>query len=105
MIAGMPETLLFSVATLGHSRRCHVRVFSNERLAVWFEGLESAFHHFRGVPETMLPDNPKPLVLDPRRRWPPPRLQLRLLAFAHHWSIRPVACTAYRPRTKDTDER
>jgi transposase len=105
MIAGVPETLFFFVATLGYSRRCHVRVFPHERQAVWFEGLESAFHHFGGVPETMLLDNAKPLVLDPRRRGLPARFHPRLLAFAQHWGVRPVACAAYRARTKGKDER
>jgi transposase len=105
LIAGVPETLFFFVATLGYSRRCHVRVFPHERQAVWFEGLESAFHHFGGVPETMLLDNAKPLVLDPRRRGLPARFHPRLLAFAQHWGIRPVACAAYRARTKGKDER
>jgi transposase len=46
----MVKVFLF-VATLGWSRRLHVRVFRNERQESWFAGLESAFRHFGGVPE------------------------------------------------------
>ncbi len=36
------------VATLGHSRRCHVRAFRHEKQESWFAGLESAFTTFGG---------------------------------------------------------
>jgi transposase len=39
-------TAFVSVATLGHSRRLHVRAFRHERQANWFTGLESAFTSF-----------------------------------------------------------
>ena len=105
LIAGVSEKLFFFVATLGYSRRCHVRVFRHERQTVWFEGLESAFRHFGGVPETVLLDNARALVLDPRRDGQPARFHPRLLAFAQHWGARPVACAPYRARTKGKDER
>jgi transposase len=44
------RTYLF-VATLGYSRRHHIRAFRNERQESWFDGLESAFAKFGGVPE------------------------------------------------------
>jgi transposase len=37
------------VATLGHSRRVHVRAFLGERQEDWFDGMESAFTAFGGV--------------------------------------------------------
>jgi transposase len=52
----MVRVYLF-VATLGHSRRLHVRAFRHERQACWFEGLESAFRAFGGVAEEVLLDN------------------------------------------------
>jgi transposase len=51
----MVRAYLF-VATLGHSRRVHVRAFRHERQACWFEGMESAFRAFGGMPEEVLPD-------------------------------------------------
>ena len=51
------------VATLGHSRRLHVRAFRHEKQESWFSGLESAFTTFGGVPEDVLMDNPRALVV------------------------------------------
>lgn len=51
------------VATLGYSRRLHVRAFRHEQQASWFSGLESAFSTFGGVPEHVLMDNPRALVV------------------------------------------
>jgi transposase len=47
------------VATLGHSRRLHVRAFRAEKQEHWFAGLESAFTTFGGVSEEVLMDNPR----------------------------------------------
>ncbi len=104
-IDGAPEKLYFFVATLGYSRRVHVRVFRHERQSAWLDGLESAFRAFGGVCETVLLDNAKALVLTPRKDGTPAVFHPRLLAFAQHWGFRPVACAPYRPRTKGKDER
>ena len=104
-IGGVAEKLFFFVATLGYSRRCHVRVFRHERQSAWFDGLEGAFHAFGGVTETVLLDNARALVLEPRRKDTPAVFHPRLLAFAKHWDFRPLACMAYRARTKGKDER
>jgi len=61
-IAGARVKAYLFVATLGHSRRCHVRAFRHERQESWFTGLESAFLAFGGVPEEVLMDNPRALV-------------------------------------------
>ena len=50
------------MATLGFSRRMHVRAFRNERQESWLEGLESTFRHFGGVPTEVLFDNDRGLV-------------------------------------------
>lgn len=105
LIAGGTERCYFFVATLGYSRRPHVRVFRHARQTAWLEGLESAFRAFGGVPRTVLVDNAKPLVLthDPVTR--EVAFHPRFLAFAQHWGVRPVACAPYRARTKGKDER
>lgn len=105
LIDGVAETLYFFVATLGYSRRPHVRVFRHERQTAWLEGLESTFLAFGGVPATVLLDNARALVLTARREGVPAVFHPRLLAFAAHWGFRPVACAPYRPRTKGKDER
>ena len=95
----------FFVATLGHSRRVHVRAFVGERQWHWFEGMESAFAAFGGVPEEVLLDNARALILshDPASR--EVVVTPALHAFARHWGFQVRACAPYRPRTKGKDER
>jgi transposase len=61
-IGGEAVRVHLFVATLGHSRRLHVRAFRGEAQDRWFEGMESAFRAFGGVPEEVLFDNPRALV-------------------------------------------
>jgi transposase len=92
------------VATLGYSRRHHIRAFRNERQESWFEGLESAFAKFGGVTEEVLFDNARALVIehDPTTRTV--MFNEKLKAFAKHWGFRPRACAPYRARTKGKTE-
>jgi len=71
----------------------------------WFDGMESAFRVFGGVPREVLLDNAKALILhhDPSSR--EVVLHPRLHAFAGHWRFRVRACAPYRARTKGKDER
>ena len=104
-IDGVPTPVFLFVATLGHSRRVHVRAFPGERQEHWFEGMEGAFRAFGGVPEEVLLDNARALVLhhDPASR--EVVLNPKLHAFARHWGFRVRACAPYRARTKGKDER
>jgi transposase len=103
-IGGTKLKVFVFVATLGHSRRLHVRAFRHEQQASWFSGLESTFTTFGGVPEEVLMDNPRALVV---RHDPASRTVLfndKLLAFARHWGFTPRACAPYRARTKGKTE-
>jgi transposase len=99
-IAGAKVKAFLFVATLGYSRRLYVRAFRHERQESWFDGLESAFARFGGVPEEVLFDNARALVdrHDPTTR--EVAFNARLKAFAKHWGFRPRACAPYRARTK-----
>ena len=57
-----PEAVSFFVATLGYSRRVHVRAFPGGRQEHWFDGMESAFAAFGGVPAEVLLDNARVLM-------------------------------------------
>ena len=70
-IGGEKRKVSLFVATLGCSRRMHVRVFVGERQAHWFAGLESTFEEIGGVPETVLLDNAKALRSDAGSGLPP----------------------------------
>jgi transposase len=88
------------VATLGHSRRLHVRAFRAEKQEHWFAGLDSAFTIFGGVPEEVLMDNPRALVARHDAVSRSVVFNDKLIAFAKHWG----ACAPYRARTKGKTE-
>jgi transposase len=99
-IGGTKVRAYLFVATLGYSRRHHVRAFRNERQESWFDGLESAFVTFGGVPEEVLFDNARALVLEHDAVTRTVVFNDKLIAFAKHWGFRPRACAPYRARTK-----
>ena len=93
------------VATLGYSRRLHIRASQRQRQTDWFEGMEGAFLRFGGVPAEVLIDNAKALVEHHDAMTREVRFNARLHAFARYWSFTPRACAPYRARTKGKDER
>jgi len=93
------------VATLGYSRRMHIRPSVRERQTDWFEGLEGAFLRFGGVPTEVLFDNARALVDHHDAATREVRFNARLHAFARYWGFNPRACAPYRARTKGKDER
>ncbi|MDH5256346.1 MAG: IS21 family transposase, partial [Gammaproteobacteria bacterium] len=105
MIAGVAVRVYLFVATLGHSRRLHVRAFGHERQDAWFEGMESTFRAFGGVPAEVLFDNARALVERHDAATREVVFNARLHAFARYWGFRPRACAPYRARTKGKDER
>jgi transposase len=103
-IGGAKIKAFVFVATLGHSRRLHVRAFRAENQEHWFAGLESAFTAFGGVPEEVLMDNPRALVVRHDAVSRSVQFNDKLIAFAKHWGFRPRACAPYRARTKGKTE-
>jgi transposase len=93
------------VATLGYSRRHFVAVFRHERQSAWLDGLERAFQHFEGVPEEVLLDNAKALVIYHNAETREVVFNERFRAFTAYWGFRARACAPYRARTKGKDER
>lgn len=103
-IGGVKVKAFLFVATLGHSRRCHVRAFRDEKQESWFAGLESAFTTFGGVAEEMLLDNPRALVVHHDAVSRTVQFNDKFVAFARHWGFAPRACAPYRARTKGKTE-
>lgn len=104
-IGGVPVKAYMFVATLGYSRRVHVRAFRAEKQEHWFAGLESAFTTFGGVPADVLMDNPRALVVRHDMVSRQVEFNDKLIAFAKHWGFNPRACAPYRARTKGKTER
>jgi transposase len=105
LIAGASTKVFLFVATLGYSRRMHVRAFRNERQESWFAGLESTFRHFGGLAAEVLFDNDRGLVARHDVETREVEFNATFRAFARHWGFRPRACAPYRARTKGKDER
>ena len=97
-IAGVRVKAFLFVATLGYSRLRHVRAFRNERQSSWFDGLESAFAAFGGVPAEILFDNARALVIRHDSASRIVGFNDKLLAFARHWGFTPPVCAPYRAR-------
>lgn len=93
-----PTVSQIFVCTLGYSRRSYAVAFPRQRLRDWLSGHEQAFQHFGGVPDRIVVDNAKAMVLTHTRDavvWHPTYAD-----FAGYYGFRPWACTPYRPQTK-----
>nr|WP_187153262.1 DDE-type integrase/transposase/recombinase [Candidatus Arsenophonus triatominarum] len=49
---------------LATSRASYVKFFDNERTEAWQQGLKEAFDYFGGVPQQVLCDNAKALIIE-----------------------------------------
>ena len=94
------------VATLGFSRATYVRFSEHERQEDWLQGIEEACHYFGGVPQEILFDNAKTIMIerdaygDGRHRW-----HAQLLSKAQDYGFIARAYRPYRARNKDKVER
>ena len=89
------------VTVLSHSRLLWVRFYQRQTMEVLMEGLESAFGWFGGVPQELLFDQMRAVVLsDGRGGGGELVLNADFLRFAAHWGFRVRACRPYRARTK-----
>jgi transposase len=94
------------VATLGYSRATYVRFSEHERQEDWLTGIEEALHYFGGVPQHILFDNAKCIMLDRdafgegQHRW-----NASLLGLARDYGFKCRACKPYRAKTKGKVER
>jgi len=104
LIGGEPVRVFLFVATLGYSRRGFACAFRHERQSAWFAGIEAAFAHFGGRPQTLLIDNAKALVDKHDTQTRQVRLNSRFEAFCRHWDIAARACAPFRARTKGKTE-
>ena len=94
------------VVVLSHSRLLWLCFYRQQTMAVLTGGLETAFERFGGVPEELLFDQMRAVVLSDRRVGGGELvLNAEFLRFAAHWGFAPRACRPYRPRTKGKVER
>ncbi len=94
------------VIVLGYSRLLWLRFYPRQTMAVLMEALESAFDRFGGVPEELLFDQMRAVVLsDDRAAGGGLVLNAEFLRFAAHWGFLPRSCRPYRACTKGKVER
>ena len=90
------------LVVLGHSRLLWLRFYPRQTMAVLIDGLESAFSRFGGVPQELLFDQMRSVVLsDDRTGGGELVLNAEFLRFAAHWGFMPRSCRPYRAKTKD----
>jgi transposase len=100
------DPLLALVATLGYSRASYVSFGAREDANALCTGLREAFDYFGGVPEHVLFDNTKAVVIERdaygtgQHRW-----NDEMNEFAESCGFRPRLCRPYRAKTKGKVER
>jgi transposase len=102
------DPLLALVATMGYSRASYVKFAANagESSSLLCEGLREAFDYFGGVPEHVLFDNTKAVVIERdaygegKHRW-----NSDLREFGERCGFTPKLCRPYRAQTKGKVER
>lgn len=84
---------------LGYSRAEFVQFTTSMELGTFIECHQRAFEYFGGIPQEILYDNLKQVVLSPGK-WNP-----KFLDFAAHYGFQLKKCRPYRARTKGKVER
>ena len=94
------------LVVLGFSRVLWLQFFTRQTMQDVFEGLETAFTYFGGVPRELLFDQMKAVIIKDERN---DRGRLtenaEFLRFASHHDFRIRACRPYRAKTKGKVER
>ena len=94
------------VVVLSYSRLLWLCFYRRQTMAVLTAGLETAFTRFGGVPNELLFDQMRAVVLsDNRVGGGELVLNAEFLRFAAHWGFHPRACRPYRAQTKGKVER
>jgi len=98
-----PTTLYLFVMVLGFSRALYAEIVTRADLPTFLACHERAFHFFGGMPEEILYDNQKLVVLS--RAGGQVHFHPEFLEFAGQFSFKPRLCRPYRARTKGKVER
>lgn len=88
---------------LSHSRKAYSEVVYRQTTESFIRCLENAFHHFGGVPKTLVIDNLKAAVS--KADWFDPDLNPKLQAFCDHYGTVLLPTRPYTPRHKGKVER
>jgi transposase len=103
VLAGIPTPLYLFVFVLGFSRALYAEVTTSTGLAALLDCHLRAFTVLGGIPEEILYDNQKQVVIS--RSADGPRFHPEFLAFCGQFGFRPRLCRPYRAQTKGKVER
>lgn len=103
-IAGRPVRIHLFVSILAYCRRIFAKAYYRENQSSWFDGMESAFVFFGGIPLEVVSDNTKCLVREHGARRAV-RFTSAYQGFCTYWGIHPIACTPGYPQSKGKVER
>jgi transposase len=94
------------VATLGYSRTSYVQFVTDERCETLIECHKHAFDYFGGVPQHVLYDNMKTVIIKrDAYGMGKHKFHAAMLDFAHHYGFQLKVCKPYRACTKGKVER
>jgi transposase len=88
---------------LSHSRKGYSEVVWRQDAETFIRALENAFHHFGGVPKTLVVDNLKAAVL--KADWFDPDLNPKIRSFGEHYGTTVLPTKPRMPRHKGKIER
>jgi len=98
LVGGKPQRVHIFVMTLGYSRAMYAELVFNEKLETLIACHENAFRWIGGVPEEILYDNPKTIVLD--RGGAEARMNPKFEDFSRYYGYTARLCRPYRAQTK-----
>ena len=90
------------VATLGYSGAIFAYAYSDETASPWLDGQARAFRFFGGVPQLLVPDNPKALVTAACRA--EPQITAVYRDFAAHYGATVIPARVRKPKDKASVE-
>jgi transposase len=101
---GTKKRISTFVLTLGHSRAMFADLTTDQKLPTLLAMHERAFHELGGVPQEILYDNMKTVVIKTLTFGTDERGEIRwhpgFLDFARYWGFTPRLCRPYRAQTK-----
>jgi transposase len=86
------------VAAMGASSYTFACATPTQKLEDWIHGMVRALHFIEGVPQLIVPDNPRALIADPDRY--EPRANETVMDFARHYGTSVLPARPGKPRDK-----
>jgi len=86
------------VAALGASKYTYAAALPSQKTVDWVQGMTNALHFIGGIPEMIVPDQPKTVVRRPDRY--EPLLSRSVLDFAQHYDLTVLPARPAKPQDK-----